>query len=412
MISWGIVTGLILTSFLIPFIYLRRQIREMRQKAIHDNTEIQLLRHFKADLEEHLEKDKSLFLNALGVAFILMRPTGRLMMANKEAGKLLNIDENSDINLIHSLKGHPMKDALAHAIATDKPCQVTVRLNSKDNDYVYRVTSTPLGNADRHIGIVFHDMTEEHRTMVIRREFVTNASHELRTPLTIIRGYLESFIEDPDYADNKVMRERSFNLMQKHTNRIVRLVEDMLTISRLENAASERMKMEPFSLDTLLNDVRLRLDRMIQQQQAHCSIDIYPRGIEMVGDKFYWEQIIFNLMENALKNNPQEGLVLQVRARLIEDKKVQISIIDNGCGIIAEALPYIFKRFYRADQTGKIKGTGLGLSIVRNAVEAHGGIITAESDPGERTAFIITTPLSLRASRCAPIGNGELGMGN
>ncbi len=394
MFTWGITIGLTLIAFIIPFFYLRKQIEEMKQQSLQDKTEIQLLRHFKDQLEEHLERDKSLFLNALGVAFILMRPSGRLVMANKEAGKLLGIDENSEMNLIAALGTHPMKDALAHAIAADKSTAATVRLSTADSDYVYRITSTPLGNADRHIGIVFHDMTEEHRTMVIRREFVTNASHELRTPLTIIRGYLESFIEDPEYADNRSVRERAFNLMQKHTNRIVRLVEDMLTISRLENAGGEYMSMKPFSLDTLLNDVRLRLERMIQQQKAQCSIDIYPRGIEMEGDKFYWEQVFFNLMENALKNNPNKGLVLQVKARILENKMVQISVIDNGCGIIAEALPYIFNRFYRADQTGKIKGTGLGLSIVRNAVEAHGGTITAESIPGERTSFIVTTPLT------------------
>ncbi|MFI3244528.1 MAG: ATP-binding protein [Akkermansia sp.] len=401
MISWSIVIGLVLIAFLLPFIYLRLQLNDLKKRQLHDNAEIQVLRRFKADLEEHVENDKSLFLNALGVAFILIRPSGRLVMANKEAGRLLGIDESSNINLLSKLGAHPMREALSNAIAAKKASSSTVRLQIADTDYVYRVTSTPLGNADRHIGIVFHDMTEEHRTMGIRREFVTNASHELRTPLTIIRGYLESFIEDPEYADNKVMRERAFGLMQKHTDRIVRLVEDMLTISRLENAGNEHMRIERFCLDTMLNDVRLRLDRMIQQQEARCSIDIYPRGIEMHGDKFYWEQIIFNLMENSLKNNPKAGLGLElkVKARLLEDKQVQISIIDNGCGILAEAMPYIFKRFYRADQSGIVKGTGLGLSIVRNAVEAQGGTIRAESEPHGRTEFTITAPLDARSSR-------------
>ena len=97
-------------------------------------------------------------------------------------------------------------------------------------------------------------------------------------------------------------------------------------------------------------------------------------------------------MENSLKNNPTAGLMIHVDAKIIDGDKVQICVIDSGRGIRQEALPFIFNRFYRADDTGLVKGTGLGLSIVRNAVESHGGTVRVESEMGLRTAFIIEVP--------------------
>ena len=118
----------------------------------------------------------------------------------------------------------------------------------------------------------------------------------------------------------------------------------------------------------------------------------------MRGDSFYWSQILFNLLENALKNNPTPGLQLTVSARLNEDRSCSVRVSDNGVGIEAKDLPYIFNRFYRADKTGRVKGTGLGLSIVKHAVEAHGGTIRAESSPGIGASFTITIPEHVRKS--------------
>ena len=109
----------------------------------------------------------------------------------------------------------------------------------------------------------------------------------------------------------------------------------------------------------------------------------------MTGDKFYWSQILFNLMENALKNNPERTINLHVSAQKEPQGACTICVQDDGVGIASESLPFIFNRFYRADVTGRIKGTGLGLSIVKHAVEAHGGSIRAESTLGVCTRFII-----------------------
>ncbi len=392
LLSWDITLGLMLIAFVLPFIFLHLQLEAMRRHARHDHVEKEHLRHLLRGLEEHVRKDQSRFLEALGAPFLLLRPSGRLVMANREAGLLLGIDETRSSNLLLILKDSPLRDLLEQAVRTEKPMSTTVQLSQEDGERVFRCTATPLRNNDHHIGIVFHDITEEHRTMVIRRDFVANASHELRTPLTIIRGYVETLMEDPDTASDPDMRERALTLMKKHADRIIRLVEDMLALTRLENEEKGKLKLEDFDLIGVAEDARLRLDGMMQQQQAELSISITPAPFTLHGDRFYWSQILFNLMENALKNNPSPGLRLEVSATRTPEGGALLEVADNGVGISAEALPFIFNRFFRADSTGKVKGTGLGLSIVRHAIKAHGGSICAESQPGVRTSFRITLP--------------------
>ena len=150
--------------------------------------------------------------------------------------------------------------------------------------------------------------------------------------------------------------------------------------------------MKDFDLHQLAQEAVLRLESQAAAQQAEISLSISPQPYPMHGDSFYWSQVLFNLLENALKNNPAPGLRVQLSASRDADGTSRICVEDNGIGISPEALPFIFNRFYRADKTGKIKGTGLGLAIVKHAVETHGGSIRAESAPGISTAFIITLP--------------------
>ena len=224
---------------------------------------------------------------------------------------------------------------------------------------------------------------------MIRRDFVANASHELRTPLTILRGYLETLLENPEDAQDSAYRTRALQVMSKHLQRIMHLVEGMLTVSRLENASAPSLKQELFDFEELVNDVMLQLESMVQGRQATVNLRISPTPFPLHGDRFYWSQIIFNLVENALKVNAAPGLVLEIAAQKSPEGEIFITVQDNGIGIEAEDLPYVFNRFYRADKTGQVKGTGLGLSIVRHAVEAHNGEITVTSTPGERTQFCI-----------------------
>jgi two-component system phosphate regulon sensor histidine kinase PhoR len=182
--------------------------------------------------------------------------------------------------------------------------------------------------------------------------------------------------------------------MQRHADRMARLVEDMLMLSRVETPGSGYLKKEDFNLSQLAREVCQRLETTAAAQHATIALEISPEEFGMQGDAFYWSQVLYNLLENALKNNPAPGLNVALKAEKQEDGTRVIRIEDNGIGIPADALPFIFNRFYRADKSGKIKGTGLGLSIVKHAVEAHGGKITVESTPGVHTCFSIVIPPS------------------
>lgn len=394
MVSWTLTLWLMLLSALLPMVYHYYRRKALRAHSRAADRKLQYLRRRCEELEGHVQHDKALFLEALGTPFLLMRPSGRVVMSNQAAEQLLGLQHGGNVNLLHTLPQGELHSLLQRAVSAEKRCEQTLTREQYGRPRVYRVTATPLGNADSHIGIVFHDITEMQRTQAIRREFVANASHELRTPLTIIRGYLENLLEEPEMAADEAQRTRALELMRKHSDRIVRLVEDMLTISRLEAGDTGYLKQDDFELTECIGEVQQRLEPMARAQGAELRLQLEPQTLH--GDRFYWAQVFFNLVENALKNNPTPGLIITVSAARQADGSLRMAVEDNGVGIAPEALPFIFNRFYRADKTGRVKGTGLGLAIVRHAVEAHGGRIRAESEPGVRTAFIIDLPKNER----------------
>ena len=139
---------------------------------------------------------------------------------------------------------------------------------------------------------------------------------------------------------------------------------------------------------------------MIAQQKATIKLEFENEELTLFGDHFYWTQIFFNLIENALKQNPDLGLTIEIGSKRLEDG-FQLWVADNGVGIPSADVPFVFRRFYRVEKhhnQERVKGTGLGLSIVKRGVEAHKGTITADSIPGERTSFTILLPLSSEAS--------------
>ena len=237
--------------------------------------------------------------------------------------------------------------------------------------------------------LVLKDVTDARNLDLVRKDFVANASHELRTPLTIINGYLENLIEDK-IAD-KEMSINFLNVMQKHGLRLARIIEDMLTISKLESH-SETIQIKPFNLLSCTKEVIARLGPLIDQKEAELDL-VFPDNNIINGDVFYWGQILFNLIENALKENEDKGIAITV-SLIHEDTCDKVIVSDNGVGIPANSIDFIFKRFYRVDQSrgAEKKGTGLGLSIVKRAIDAHRGYISVSSTPGIITSFTISLP--------------------
>ncbi|MDB6119247.1 MAG: hypothetical protein JWO08_3028 [Verrucomicrobiaceae bacterium] len=239
--------------------------------------------------------------------------------------------------------------------------------------------------------VMVEDVTDHALTEQIRKDFVTNASHELRTPLSLIHGYIETLKSGMIKSAGSL--NRCLDVMEKHSKRMMRIIEDMLTISRLESGDAQ-LRTETFLVRGCVEDVLEHLTALIEARQPQITLHFPDRGGMLNGDRFYWDQIFTNLIENALKENPQPGLHLTISGEWTETE-CMLTVADNGVGIPAEDVPFVFKRFFRCAKhhSQDIKGTGLGLSIVKRAVEAHGATIELHSEVGLRTEFIMRVPL-------------------
>jgi two-component system phosphate regulon sensor histidine kinase PhoR len=237
---------------------------------------------------------------------------------------------------------------------------------------------------------VLHDITKQKRLESVRKDFVANVSHELRTPLSVIKGYIETLVDGRDMPVED--RERFLRTIQRHTERLNSLLEDLLALSRLESINPE-LHREPVSLSTLItgliDDYRAR--PAAAGHNLNFALD--PAVGEILIDPLKITQVFENLLENALKYAPR-GSRIDISTRL-HANDVEICVRDNGPGIPEADLPHIFERFYRVDK-GRSRekgGTGLGLSIVKHIVQLHGGRVWCESKLGQGTAFFFSLPL-------------------
>ncbi len=342
----------------------------------------------------------------LGDVCLLVSASGEILYANEGASDLLASSGLEEKRLTQVLPDPRISELCSKAMELEQGSledefSITIlpRGRAEERYFVFSAAAVNLPDQpNKLVRLVMRDETRRQETEQIRRDFVANASHELRTPLAIINGYLENLVEGAIAEPSAV--QKSLEVMQKHGERLERLVEDMLIISRYEAMDSSEHRAgllaKHFSCRECVTSVIERLHPMIEDKQARIVIEI-PEADEVAGDAFYWEQIFFNLIENALKENAADGRLVVTVSMTRGLKAVTLAVKDNGKGIPHEHLPFIFKRFYRVatdHSQQKVKGTGLGLSIVKRAVEAHGGTIRVESSPGFRTEFIMDLPLS------------------
>ena len=262
-----------------------------------------------------------------------------------------------------------------------------------NQEHQYHISAAPWSEAGRAgVWVTVEDRTEQHLSQQMRRDFLTSAGHELRTPLSLIHGYIETL--KSGMIKNTSSLVRCLEVMEKHSRRMMRIIDDMLTISRLETQ-DEPLKGETFLVRACVQDALEHLTPLMEMRQATVSLDLPPDGGILHGDRFYWDQIFTNLIEHPLKENLRSGLQLKISGRWTPHECI-LTVEDNGVGIRPEDVPFVFRRFHRSagkDPGQEGKGTGLGLSIVKRAVEAHRGGIEVESVPGVRTVFTIRLPL-------------------
>jgi two-component system, OmpR family, phosphate regulon sensor histidine kinase PhoR len=270
-----------------------------------------------------------------------------------------------------------------------------------------QVTATPMpmpAGALRSFILVFHDVSEMKRLERIRRDFVANVSHELRTPLAAIGGYAETLLggalDDPQHA------RRFLAIIERHTVRLGRLVDDLLTLSDLELGRTE-LRRVALQADDVVETTFEVLRNRAMQAGIELTGEVAPDTPPLHADEDRVEQALVNLVDNALKYTPQGGHVT-VSARIAPDEAratepgglppgdgfVEIAVADTGIGVLAEDLPRLTERFYRVDKarSRELGGTGLGLAIVKHIVQAHGGWLRIESEVGKGTTVRLYLP--------------------
>ena len=347
----------------------------------------------KADLERTLadarSREEALF-NSMGEGVLILDEDSRILLVNRAIDDLFGT--RGDVRgrkLIEAFHMHELQQLADAASASGKASMPELTLRGSGNRVVQvnaaaigAVTPGPKGTI-----FVLHDLTLLKRLEETRREFVANVSHELRTPLSMIKGYVETLIDgamnDPEVA------ARFLGIIERHTNRLTYLIEDLLLLSSLESGQS-LLSLHPLNLRRVVTATLEDLESKAATKQIELRNDV-PEALVVDGDGDRLQQVLFNLVDNAIKYGNPKGTVT-VGGGKRDGEFVEAWVRDNGPGIPREARERIFERFYRVDKARSrdLGGTGLGLAIVKHIVLQHGGDVWVVSEPGQGASFHFT----------------------
>lgn len=355
------------------------------------------------------EKEKlSKIIGCLGDGVAAFDKDGQLMFINESARNMLSLSSDAEVDFetlaarldvpasMQFIKMSKSVHISEHPIKTSKSSETIVDIGFLL--FVYDKSETG------YLAVI-QDVTERALLEKSRREFIANVSHELRTPLTSIKGATETVMLDDEMPDS--MRKRFLGIVISESDRMTRIVKDLLVLSRFDN---RRMTWQSGTFDVCETVGRictaLKTGAEKKQQELVCTAPESGLG-EMTADKERIEQVLTNIIGNAIKYTPEGGRI-EVSAEGFDGKRqdsdknsnkterfVRFTVSDNGIGIPKQDLPRLFERFYRVDKarTSDMGGTGLGLSIAKEIVEAHGGTITVSSEEGKGTTVVVELPL-------------------
>jgi len=291
---------------------------------------------------------------------------------------LLDIIRDSDVI-------EPIRAALNQARAQ------VAEVSAPDRKKQLQLTAVPITQNGEASGVVavFHDVSRLKQADEIRRDFVANVSHELRTPLSIFHGNLETLLEPGDLDENET--RHIYEVMKRHSDRLNLLVNDLLSLARLESKEAN-LQLAEIRLRDFLEGITRDWAKRLAGKNLRLELQVPDDFPTVHADERRLEEVVHNLLDNAVKYSHQKGrIVLNAGA---PDQEVVLSVCDEGVGIAANDLPRIFERFYRADRarSRELGGTGLGLSIVKHIAQLHGGRVEAESVVGQGTTIRVILP--------------------
>lgn len=370
-----------------------------------------------AELEGERAKGTAI-LDSMVEGVVAVDGSNRILLINASACRLLNTSSVAADGrpFLEVIRNKEMLDLLDHTLQEGTFGRRELRIFSPVQR-VLQVHASPLKGRAQTVGamLVLHDVTELRRLEAVRTEFVANVSHELRTPLTSIRGYLETLLEGG--LEDREHARPFLEVIHKHTERLGRLVGDLLDLSNLE-LGKVTLHRQPTVLTELVPHIMTIYGPQATKQEINLQAELPHDLPRVLADRDRLAQILINLVDNGLKFTPQGGRVT-VTAKIVRGSRfevhgvesetrrptletqhpseaVEIAVQDTGIGIPSQDLPRITERFYRVDRarSRELGGTGLGLAIVKHLVKAHGGDLIIESELNKGTTVRFTLPIA------------------
>lgn len=312
---------------------------------------------------------------------------GTVIQNNSPAWELLNVKERELVgkSIVLCCPFPEIKELFQRVIKENQKLREEIKLP----DRTLAVSMAPLrDSAQEMTGVVMvvRDISKENQLENMRRDFVANVSHELRTPLTLIQGYAEALGEG--LAVDEGSRQEMVGIISEETNRLQRLVNDLLDLSKMQSG-NLQLCAGPVNIPGLLERAIHPFRPLARERNVKLKLEAGENLPKLIGDEDRLAQVLINLLDNALRYTPPEGVIELGAAG--KGGGVEIWVRDSGSGIPDQELPYIFERFFKVDKSRRrgTAGTGLGLAIAKSIIQAHGGTIRAESKPDKGTVFFI-----------------------
>ena len=351
------------------------------------------LRNTLANLSEEQARLSGI-LASVAEGIVAVDAEGKVSLINPQAAALLQIGNPGAVGLsIHDLPlpAH-VTQQFGHCLLTNETCSAEFALKNPQRHLVLQVAPVAAGEKERWGAVaVLRDVTEARRLDEMRRRFISDASHEIRTPLTAIGGFASAIADGTAETDEE--RTRSAARIVREVERLNRLVNDLLDLSRIESGA-QQLDLEEVDLPEIIMGTVEGLESQIQERGISVETDLPSDLSKVLADPDRVYQVLVNLVSNALRFNTPEGKIVITAGPV--NGFVRVAVQDTGRGIPPDEISQIWERFHRADTSRdrQAGGTGLGLAIVRSIVEAHGGSVSAESAVGKGSTFSFTLPIN------------------
>lgn len=333
---------------------------------------------------------------ALADGLVVADRQRRIRLTNRAFREMFGLAPDvEDLTLLETVRDATVERLLGHALDRGETQRHEITLQrSPAPERFLEVVAEPIQNeAGKVTGgvILFRDITELRQTETMRRDFVANVSHELRTPLSILRGYLETLLENPKQPPAELLR--IFEVMERHSKRLNLLVDDVLTLARLEGpgVALDLTTIRP---GTFLSGIMRDWEKKFVSKKLQAGLEVAEDLPPLRADEARLQELVYNLLDNAVKYAPEGGRVTLFATG--QGDRISLGVRDNGPGIPGRDLSRIFERFYRADKARhrELGGTGLGLSIVKHIAQLHGGSVEAQSEIGRGTTVQVHLPVN------------------